>query len=72
MKLTKEQAAVYHEMELMERAGAALAAGFDPIEVFKRCGKWAFDPAAEQIAEIYRRQKAARKARPRKAGEARP
>ena len=67
MRLTKKQAADFKRFELIERAGAALAAGFDPTEVFKHYGKWAFDPAAEQIAEIYRRRKAADPA-----GEARP
>ncbi len=59
MRLTKKQAADWRRCELLERAGAALAAGFDPTEVFKHYGKLAFDPAAEQITEIYRRRKAA-------------
>ncbi len=58
MALTKEGLAVYR-CYLLEPAGALLAAGIDPIEVYKRCGDWAFDPAAEQIAEIHRRSKAA-------------
>ncbi len=59
MALTKKQDDEFRSMELLEKAGAALAAGFDPATVFKHCGHWAFDPAAEQIAEIYRRRKAA-------------
>ena len=55
-KLTKAQiATTYRDMGLLELAGAALADGFDPIEVFKHCGHRAFEPAAEQIGEIRRK-----------------
>ncbi len=63
MKLTKEQAAAKHDIDLMTLAAANLAEGVDPIEVYKHAGKYAFDPCTEHIAEIYRRQKAAREAR---------
>ena len=63
MALTKKQRDEFRSMELLEKAGAALAAGFDPVQVFKHCGHWAFDPAAEQIAKIHRRRKAADVAR---------
>ena len=58
MALTKEGLAVYRCF-LLAPAGALLAAGIDPIEVYKRCGDWAFDPAAEEIAETHRRRNAA-------------
>ena len=51
------------DFKLMTRAGIALGQGVDPIEVFEQCGKWAFEPAAEKLAEIYRRYAARQKAR---------
>lgn len=66
MALTKEGLEVYR-CYLLEPAGKMLAEGIDPIEVYKKCGDWAFEPAAEHIAEIHRRRKGkavARRARP--------
>ena len=51
------------DFKLMTRAAIALGQGVDPIEVFEHCGKMAFDPAAEKLAEIYRRYAARQKAR---------
>ena len=63
MARTKKQNALCLDFKLMTRAGVALGRGVDPIEVFEHCGKWAFEPAAEKLAEIYRRYKARQKAR---------
>ncbi len=63
MARAKKQDASWPDFDLMARAGAALGRGVDPIEVFEYCGKWAFDPAAEKLAEIYRRYAARQKAR---------
>ncbi len=54
---------VFIDFQLMARSGAALGRGVDPIEVFEHYGKWAFEPDAEKLAEIYRRYVARQKAR---------
>jgi len=72
MKRTKKEPAALPDFKLMAHCAAALAAGVDPIEIYKYADEYAFDPATERLAEIYRRHKARQAARPRKAGEVRP
>ncbi len=51
------------DLKLSTGAGIELGRGVDPIEVFEHYGKWAFEPDAEKLAEIYRRYVARQKAR---------
>ena len=61
--MSEDKCADGPDFKLMTKAAIALGRGVDPIEVFEHYGKMAFDPAAEKLAEIYRRYAARQKAR---------